>query len=117
LIMKEYLDHLALAGEPGAGDAFMKWVWNVQGDESLCERVSLSPRHQDTDDDFAEFPDDHRLKNFDWSDRKFVAVALASVNEPIVLNALDSDWADNHVALRANGVRIRFLCPQHVGVP
>jgi len=42
-ILNEYMDHLNLGGEPGAGDLFMKWVWNVQADENRCERVFLTP--------------------------------------------------------------------------
>src|SRR5580704_3921062 len=89
-ILSEYMNHLSLSGEPGAGDAFMKWVWNVQADENRCERVVLTPRYENIADDFAEFPDDPELANFDRADRKFVAVALASRREPIILNAVDS---------------------------
>jgi hypothetical protein len=113
-ILKEYMDHLSLGGEPGAGDAFVKWVWNVQGDDRRCERVVLTPRYENGAENFAEFPDDPELADFDLADRKFVAAALASLKTPAVLNALDSDWAENHNALVRNGLTIRFLCPQHV---
>jgi len=112
LILKEYLDHLSLSGEPGAGDAFIKWVWNIQADENLCERVLLTPRFENGFEDFFEFPDDPDLADFDPADRKFAAVALASVKEPTILNALDSDWAESHDALLRHGLTIRFLCPQ-----
>jgi hypothetical protein len=117
LILKEYIDHLSMGGEPGPGDAFMKWVWNVQADENRCERVVLTPRDENGEENFAEFPDDPDLADFDRSDRKFAAAALASLKEPEVLNALDSDWADSHDALVRNGLTIRFLCPQHVCRP
>lgn len=113
-ILNEYMDHLSLAGEPGAGDAFMKWAWSVQADDNQCERVRLTPRYENGADDFAEFPDDPDLATFDRSDRKFVAAALASHREPVILNAVDSDWAESHEALARNGLTIRFLCPQHV---
>ena len=60
-ILSEYMDHLSLGGEPGAGDAFMKWVWNIQADGNRCERVFLTPRSANSADDFAEFPDDPEL--------------------------------------------------------
>lgn len=113
-ILNEYMDHLSLRGEPGAGDAFMKWVWTVQADEAHCERVTLTRRYDRDDGDFLEFPEDPELAAFDRSDRKFVAVALASISGPVVLNAVDSDWAHHHKALQRNGLRVRFLCPQHV---
>jgi hypothetical protein len=116
-ILSEYMNSLSLAGEPGAGDAFMKWVWSVQADENLCERVIITPRAGNDADDFEEFPDDPDLAAFDRSDRKFVAAALASLREPVILNAVDPDWAESHDALARNGLTIRFLCPQHVHRP
>jgi hypothetical protein len=111
-ILREYMDNLSLSGEPGVGDAFMKWVWNVQADEDRCERVHLTSRGEEYD--FSEFPDDPALATFDRSDRKFAAVALASALEPVILNAVDSDWAKCYLALERNGLTIHFLCPQHV---
>jgi hypothetical protein len=88
-----------------------------QANEERCERVVLTPQYDNGAEDFAEFPDDPELTDFDRNDRKFAAVALASLQAPTVLNALDSDWADSHVALVRNGLSIRFLCPQHVHCP
>jgi len=112
-ILREYMDNLSMSGQPGAGDLFMKWVWNVQADDGRCQTVHLTPCHGNSQD-FMEFPNDADLAGFDPSDRKFVAVAVASRITPIVLNAVDRDWAENHVALKRNGVNVRFLCPQHV---
>jgi hypothetical protein len=117
LIVAEYMDHLSLSGEPGAGDAFMKWVWTVQADETLCEQVTLTPIAVNGSEDFLEFPTDPGLAAFDRSDRKFVAAALTSINNPTVINALDSDWSNHHIALVRNGVSIRYVCPHHVNVP
>ncbi|MHB1156018.1 MAG: hypothetical protein ACYC26_04175 [Phycisphaerales bacterium] len=113
LILGEYMQNLSMSGQPGAGDVFMKWVWSVQADDTKCERVVLSFRGGGRDD-FNEFPDDPDLVKFDRSDRKFVATALASRENPVVLNAVDSDWAEHHRALKKNGINVRFLCPQHV---
>jgi hypothetical protein len=92
----------------------MKWVWSIQADASLCERVSLTPCDHHSTTDFLEFPDDPDLDAFEPSDRKFVAVALTSKKSPTVLNAVDSDWGEHHTALANNGIKVRFLCPQHV---
>jgi hypothetical protein len=113
LILDEYMDNLSLAGQPGAGDLFMKWVFENQAVVERCEQVQITARRDDPSS-FNELPEDEELARFDRSDRKFVAVALASRNAPQVLNAVDSDWAASHAALERNGVRIRFLCPQHV---
>ena len=113
LILNEYMGRLSLSGQPGAGDFFMKWVWSVQADERRCRLVHLTPRPEDPDS-FVEFPDDPRLAHFDRSDRKFVAVALGSGENPLVLNAVDSDWAEHFTGLHEAGLKIQFLCPQHV---
>ena len=110
LILKEYINNLSLSGQPGVGDAFMKWVWQVQADESRCESVDITP---DANRGFAEFPDDPELVHFHDDDRKFVAVAVASLHSPEVLNAVDSDWWDHRQALERNGIRVRFICPDH----
>ena len=115
-ILQEYLSHLSLSGEPGAGDAFIKWVWSVQADDALCERVNLTPIEGD-DPNYLEFPSDPDLAAFDTADRKFVAVALGSRNAPTILNAVDSDWAESYEALARNGLSIHFLCPHHVSRP
>lgn len=113
LILQEYMHNLSMSGQPGAGDSFMKWVWDMQANEKHCKRVHITPGESDPTD-FAEFPKDDRLQNFDPSDRKFVTVALTSGDHPEILNAVDSDWANHFDALTQAGLRIRFVCPQHV---
>jgi hypothetical protein len=62
-------------------------------------------------EDYEEFPDDPELARFDRSDRKFVAVTLASRLDPDVLNATDTDWWHYRECLKKYGVRVVFLCP------
>jgi len=112
-ILDEYMQNLSMAGQPGIGDAFMKWVWENQAVTERCERIALTSRGSDPDD-FEEFPNDVDLRFFDRSDRKYVAVALASTKNPEVLNAVDRDWWDHREALERNGLRLHFLCPQHM---
>ena len=112
-ILSEYQRHLSPKGQPGLGDAFMKWVWENQAVVERCERVILTPSGT-WDEDFAEFPTDPALTNFDPADRKYVAAALVSQRAPEVLNAVDPDWWQYRDALQRNGVRLRFLCPQHM---
>jgi len=86
-ILQEYIQNLSMSGQPGVGDFFMKWVWSVQADLRMCEKVQLTPR-DDQSEDYAEFPDNPDLDGFDRSDRKFVAAALASRLDPEILNAV-----------------------------
>ena len=109
LIFKEYLKRLSLSGQPGLGDAFFKWLWENQANPQHCCIVPVTV-HDGRG--FAEFPDDTRLDSFDPSDRKFVAVALASGSSPKVLNAADTGWWVHRQALEENGVDVVFLCPE-----
>jgi hypothetical protein len=110
-IFEEYSRHATRAGQPGAGDAFFKWLWDHQGYSDRCEMVDLTPIGQGQDE-FAEFPRDPSLKGFDPADKKFVAVAIASPRRPQVVNAVDTDWWHYRAALARNGVTVQFLCSE-----
>jgi len=107
LILTEYRENLSLAGQPGVGDAFLKWVWQYQSVAERCEKVTITPENGS----FKEFPASPELAGFHSDDRIYVAVAIASPSRPKVLNAVDSDWWDYRHALRKHGVRVKNLCP------
>lgn len=109
LILDEYAGQLKRRGQPGVGDAFFKWLWDRQGDEHFCRRITVTPL---LSRGFAEFPNDPALAKFDPSDRKFVATAIASAEDPDLLNAADTDWWAHRRELQKHGVRVRFLCPE-----
>ena len=113
-VLSEYRGQLSMSGQPGAGNEFMYWLHQNQCNESICERVAITP---DPEWGFKEFPHDNRLGRvtdplFDPDDRKYVAVALASRQSPTILNAVDSDWSEHRDALSANGVVVKELCPK-----
>ncbi len=105
-IEREYAAYLSFSGQPGVGDEFFFEVCQ-QAYGPHCERVPITPQG----DSYEEFPNDAVLASFDRSDRKFVAVALASAHHPVILNAVDSDYRDHQGALKAAGVCIKELCP------
>lgn len=113
-IVNEYMNNLSMSGQPGAGDSFMKWIWQNQANPDCCERVHITPRAGGTED-YKEFPDDPDLAGFDPPDRKFAAVARASRHGPVVLNAADTDWWDYKEPLERHGVSVEFLCPELMG--
>jgi hypothetical protein len=88
LIIREYMNKLSTTGQPGVGDAFLKWVLTNQGNPSHCELVAIRPRAEDARD-FEEFPDHPGLVEFDLADRKFVAVAVAHSDRPPIQQAVD----------------------------
>ena len=112
-IFEEYFRHANRSGQPGMGDEFAKWLWDNQGYTEHCELVVIKPTGIDQQD-FAEFPADPELSEFDPNDKKFVAVALASKNRPSILNATDSDWMIYRSTLKRNKVNVKCLCPNDI---
>ena len=105
-ILGEYENYLHYSGQPGAGDAFFKHVFDNQYQNHRVRRVAVTP----SDDDrrgFEELPENR----FDRSDRKFLAVSVAA--EAVVLNATDSDWGEHKSLMDELGVEVKQLCPQH----
>ena len=109
-IFEEYRRNSSLAGQPGLGDVFLKWLWANQANPKHCAQVEITAKVGDPED-FEEFPADPELARFDRSDRKFVAAALASGKNPAILNATDSDWWNFRAPLQASGLQLEFLCP------
>jgi hypothetical protein len=108
-ILKQYQKEVSPTGQPGVGDAFLKWVLTNQGNPQRCQQVHITPT---ADDNFKEFPDSPGLRSFDKDERKFVAVALTHPDRPPVLNAVDSDWLHFQTALTDAGVTVQQLCPE-----
>jgi hypothetical protein len=107
LIIGEYQRKNSDSGQPGVGDAFLKWVLTNRTNPKHCEQVHITQR---AENDFAEFPRSQSLAGFDPSDRKFVAVALTHPQRPAIANAVDSDWRNYEHALAEHGIKIDFLC-------
>lgn len=108
---EEYFRYASRSGQPGVGDYFAKWLWERQAYRKHCERVDITSTVDDPEQ-FVEFPSDSDLARFDRSDRKFVAIARASRNNPVILNAADTDWWHHKEPLQRNGIKLQFLCPE-----
>lgn len=106
-IFDEYRANLSLSGQPGTGDAFIKWVYDHQWNEGKCERRSITCLDE-SEQLFEEFPRGNALKGFDRSDRKFVATANAGEKRPI-LQAVDFKWWGWKDALAEVGIAVIFL--------
>jgi hypothetical protein len=100
------------AGQPGVGDAFIKWIYDNLGREESVHRIGLTAAegaHR-----FAEFPDHPELDEFDPSDEVFVAVASAHDEKPPILEASDSKWWGWKDGLLECGIEVEFLCPHEI---
>jgi len=113
LIIREYQRNLRSEGQPGFGDAFLKWVLTNRTNSARCEFVSITPT-DNYETDFVEFPRDPDLMRFDPSDRKFVAVALTHSQRPTILQAVDAKWWQAKEPLCRNGISVEFLCEDDV---
>lgn len=113
LILQEYQNNLRSTGQPGVGDAFLKWVLTNYANPQRCEIVSITPKNSDQTD-FVEFPSDLAIEDFDKDDRKFVAVALAHPEKPPIKQAVDVQWWQLKEQFCKVGITIDFLCVEDI---
>ncbi len=109
LILGEYLRNARSSGEPGPGDAFLRWVLINRTNPRRCRLVNITPH---ATREYQEFPDSPDLAVFDRDDRQFVAVAVSAGGGASVVVALDTDWWDYRNAFAAVGLPLVFLCPE-----
>ena len=108
-IIEEYHKNLSPDGQPGVGDAFLKWVEINWSNPARCDLVPITPVNS-LENEFHEFPTDSALNGFDPDDRKFIAVARKHPEKPPILQAVDSKWLDFSDALHRSGVTVEFIC-------
>jgi len=111
-IILEYRTYLKSTGQPGVGDAFLRWILTNYANPRRCHRVKITPVRSARL--YKEFPLDAGLKAFDPSDRKFVAVSIAHKKHPIILEAIDRGWWIHRTALGAHSVEVCFLCEREI---
>ena len=107
LIINEYKKKVNQSGQPGVGDAFLKWILINHNNPQRCQQVSIT---KISEHEFKEFPKSESLKKFDPSDRKFVAVALTHTQRPAIAIAIDRGWNRHQKPLHEHGIEIEFLC-------
>jgi len=113
LIVGEYQKKLRSSGQPGLGDAFLKWVLTNLWNAERCTQVRITPVTGDPTD-FSEFPEALRSVGFDRDDRKFVAVAVAHGGAPTILQAADGKWWGLRNDLDSAGLSVKFLCEEEI---
>jgi hypothetical protein len=59
-------------------------------------------------------PQNLHALNFDWSDRKFIAVAIANDKIAPIIEAGDSKWIGWESALNNEGISVDFLCKKEL---
>jgi hypothetical protein len=107
-ILSEYRVYCCVAGQPGLGDSFVRWVHDNIGRRDLVQCVNITPHlgpHQ-----FQEFPEHDELAQFDPADEVFVAVSNSHPEHPPIVQAADSKWWGWKEALRERGIGVEFVC-------
>jgi predicted nucleic acid-binding protein len=104
MIMDEYAKHLSYAGNPGVGDMFFKYLHDNQYAQKNIELIRITQ----TDDENRGF-DELPANDFDPSDRKFLATAVVAGAQ--VVNATDSDWAEQQELMNQLNIAVQQLCP------
>ena len=110
LILREYADHCNYSGRPGVGDVFFKYTFDNQYTDSRMNLVVIK-QIDDPERGFQELPQN----TLDRSDRKFLAVAITA--KATIINATDSDWAEQQELIERVAVALKQLCPQHATKP
>jgi len=113
-VLENYRRHLQHRGQPGVGDAFFKHIIDHHFNRRKVRRVSLV---KNAKRGFEAFPAEAALATFDRSDRIYIALALAALEKPHVLNAVDSDYCEHKAALGGAGVHVHEICPQCIRKP
>lgn len=112
-IVTEYRHNLSAKGQPGPGDAFLKWILTHEWGGQRVTQVSITPRKGGAED-FKELPSPPKGVRYDHSDRKFLAVSAAHPKHPPILQALDSKWWGWREALAQVGVSVYFVCEKEI---
>jgi hypothetical protein len=102
-IFTEYFRYANRSGQPGIGDAFAKYLWDHQFDNSKCEIVKIEFHERCV---YSVLADKESLLSFDRNDLKFIAVYFGSRNNPVICNACDSDWKEKKALLDEYSVKI-----------
>ena len=108
-IIDEYVRHTSYSGQPGVGDAFFKHIYDNKYNSKSCLLVTITA----IANTYSEVPREINDAGFDKSDQKFVAVAISSGVNPVILNATDSDWYIHRNELESHDINVLQLCPQH----
>ncbi|MBN1285146.1 MAG: hypothetical protein JXB47_07100 [Anaerolineae bacterium] len=107
-IMSEYRRYVSNKRKPHFENNLASELLN-----ELEQRGRIFPVPVDFDaDGYALLPPELGLQNFDPSDRKFVAVALARNPRSPIYNATDPDWSEHVEAIAAAGLTVIELCPE-----
>jgi hypothetical protein len=108
-IFDEYERYCSYRGQPGVGDRFFLHLHRSRADVGRVQFVDI---HPDGNGSYDEVPT--LLSKFDPSDQKFIAAVVADQRRSVIVNCVDSDWAEASAELDESGVQVFELCPDRI---
>jgi len=102
-IFSEYFRYMNRSGQPGIGDAYVKYLWDRQCDKTVCELVDISKNKNGV---YKQLKGKEDLICFDPNDLKFIAVYLGSKFNTTICNASDRDWEENKSLLAKYNINV-----------
>ena len=108
-IWKEY--HNNVSKETGMGKLFFRWLYDYCNIILPQDHIKLE---KDKNGQYIDYPYDEHTKDFDESDKKFVALSNAHANKPPIIEAADGKWIGYEEAFKKYGIHIEFLDRDYV---
>ena len=103
-IFNEYINNVEK--NTNIGDIFLKWLYSYIAKIDMSNFLMLE---KDDNKEFVSFPINEDTKNFDPSDRKFVALANIHPEKPPIIEGTDAKWWGYKEAFLKYGIKIHFL--------
>lgn len=88
------------------GKEFLKWVDTYIAKADFSTDIVKLERQGN---EYSAFPRDEELEEFDFADRKFIALALSHREKPPIIQAADGKWLGFIEKLKEYGISIDFL--------
>ena len=103
-ILKEYQNNVCK--DSSMGKLFFRWLYNYYATILPQDHIKLK---KDESGQYIDYPYDEDTKEFDESDKKFVALANAHFERPPIIEAADGKWLGYVKAFAKYGIHIKFL--------
>ena len=103
-ILREYYNRIP--NTTGLGKLFLKWLNSYKCRIAPEDNIHLD---MDSEGNYVDFPLESRTEYFDWSDRKFIALARVHHEHPPVIQAADGKWYGYKDIFEEYGIHIEFL--------
>lgn len=88
------------------GKLFFRWLYQYYATILPQDHIELQ---KDENGQYINYPYDDDTKEFDESDKKFVALSNAHPEKPPIIEAADGKWLGYEDAFAKYGIHIEFL--------